>query len=378
MAGIYEELGIRPFINAAGTYTAIGGSRMSEGTLQALCEASRDFVPMEALQAAINRRIAELTRNEAACVCNSCSTAMYLAAAACAEWRFGRASGAARGEAVALWGQHIPYDHALEQAGVRLRFAGYPNLEAPLDAADVEQLVNENTVLFYFAPRTPDGHYGPGCMNFQEFAAIAHRHHLPILADCAAQLPPKSNLWRFTRELGADMACFSGGKDLRGPQASGLLVGRREWVDRVTRLSFPRYGDGRIMKMGREEMVALYHAVQEYVEADEDARLRACEDGVEAFVSALADAAHLRARRTWPNQAGQPLPRIFVELHETACTAEELRRLLAEGAPAIFCFSENRPGVFINPMCMTAEELAATAARLREIDQQLPNKENPS
>jgi len=374
---IYDELGLPQLINAVGTYTVVGGSRMSPETLRCMCEAAAGFVEIEKLQDILNRKVAALTNNEAALLCNSCSSAIYLATAACVAKHYGRdfdtlsAEEISRCEVVALWGQHIPYDHAIEQLGVKIRFVGYPNMQAEMSGKVVEKAINSNTVMSYFAPRTPNGYYGEGCMNLENFIAISHRHNIPVLADGAAQLPPKHNLWRFTRDMGADMACFSGGKDLCGPQASGLLLGSKEFLDAATGLSFPRYGCGRIMKIGREEMVALYAAIRQYVNADEEKRLQWCENEVAKLVSALQECKNFSAERTWPNQAGQPLPRAFVELKNSALSPARLRQMLLEGEPGIICYSENRPGVYINPMCLADGEMEKIILRFREIDQQL-------
>ena len=259
----------------------------------------------------------------------------------------------------------------MEQLGVKIRFIGFPNMQAELPASAVKDAINSNTVMCYFAPRTPDGYYGEGCMNLSDFIAAAHSCNIPVLADGAAQLPPKHNLWRFTRDLGADMACFSGGKDLCGPQASGLLLGSSELLKIATELSFPRYGCGRIMKIGREEMVALYSAIRQYVNADEEARLNWCENEVAKLVSALENCKFFSAERTWPNQAGQPLPRAFVTLKHDKTTPAELREILRTGDPGIICYSENRPGVYINPMCLADGEMEQIIARFKEIDKQL-------
>lgn len=379
---VYEELGIPTLINALGTYTAVGGSRMSEQTLEAMCEAARSYVSMEKLLKAVNRKVAELTRNEAAFLCNSCSTAIYLATAGCVARHYGRPFGTltqeeiAACEVLALWGQHIPYDHAIEQLGVKLRFIGYPNMEAAFDRRMMETAIQDHTVCCYFAPRTPGGYYGENCMNLELFREIAHGAGVPVLVDGAAQLPPKSNLWLFTREMGCDLACFSGGKDLAGPQASGLLVGKKEYLDTVASLGFPNYGCGRIMKIGREEIIALYTAIRQYVEADEKARLQWCENEVGKLIAALRGARHFSAERTWPNQAGQPLPRAFVALKETPLCASELRRMLEEGTPSILCYSENRPGVYVNPMCLADGEMEQIANRFLELDEILTKGEN--
>lgn len=373
---IYEELGVQKLINAVGTYTVIGASRMSEGTLKAMCEASRWNVEIEKLQALLGEKVAKLTKNEGAHLCNSCSTALYLATAAFAAMHYGKPFNdltkeeIERCEVVALWGQHIPYDHAIEQLGVKLKFVGFPNVEAELAHEKVASAINENTIFCYFASRTPDGYYGEGCMNLADYLEVCHGKGVPVLVDAAAQLPPKSNLWRFT-EMGADLACFSGGKDLAGPQASGLIVGKKAITDQIAIVDFPHYSCGRLMKFGREEMVALYTAIREYVEADEEARLAWCEERVAYLVKEMEKTGHFRAVRTWPNQAGQPLPRAFVSIEDSSVAASKLRAMLMEKDPGIFCYSENKNGVFINPMCLKDGDMEIIASRLQEIDRSI-------
>lgn len=373
---IYQELGVKKVINAAGTYTVIGASKMTEATLRQMNEASRWNVEIEQLQQKAHARIAEMTRNEAAYVCNSCSTAIYLATAACISKHYGRhfnhISGeeTRRCEVIALWGQHIPYDRMIEQLGAKVRFIGYPNMEAAFSRDELRAAINENTVCCFFVSRTPDGYYGEGCMNLLDFIHTAKEYGLPVLVDGAAQLPPKSNLWRYT-EMGADMACFSGGKDLAGPQASGLLVGRKEYIDIVEQVGFPHYSCGRLMKIGREEIVALYCAIKRYMESDEEERLRYCEREVRKLIDRLSETVHFRAERTWPNQAGQPLPRAFVATQGPEPVASRLRSLLMKDEPGIFCYSENRHGVYINPMCLDEGEMDIIAERFIRIDKEL-------
>lgn len=373
---LYEELGVQKLINAVGTYTVVGASRMSEETLRLMCEASRWNVEIEKLQEVLGRKVAELTHNEGAYLCNSCSTALYLAAAAFAAKHYGRSFNTLtqeelnRCEVVALWSQHIPYDHAIEQLGVKLRFIGYPNPEAALSTQVLQDAINENTIFCYFASRTPDGYVGEGCMNLCDYLETAHSRGVPVLVDAAAQLPPKHNLWRFT-EMGADVVCFSGGKDLAGPQASGLIVGKAPWIEEIRAVGFPHYSCGRLMKIGREEMVALYAAIRQYVEQDEEARLAWCEGEVALLIRTLQSSRHFSAERTWPNQAGQPLPRAFVEIRDHALTPSQLRAKLMEGEPGIFCYSENRNGVYINPMCLSEGQMQFIADRFLQIDNEL-------
>lgn len=375
MTDLYDSLGIQKVINAVGTYTVVGASRMTEETLRDMCEASRWNVEIEKLQEILRKKVAELTHNEDAYLCNSCSTALYLATAAFTAMHYKKVFNnlskeeIEKCEVVELWGQHIPYDHAIEQLGAKIHFLGYPNVEAALDKEVLRSAINENTIFCYFAARTPDGYYGEGCMNLEDYIEVCHEKGVPVLVDGAAQLPPKSNLWRYT-EMGADIACFSGGKDLAGPQASGLIVGKKNIIDEIEKVGFPHYSCGRLMKMGREEMVALYSAIRQYMEADEEERLRDCENQVACLVSHMEESRHFRARRTWPNQAGQPLPRAFVEIVDSCMKPSELRSKLMEGNPGIICYSENKNGVYVNPMCLAEGQMEIIADRLLQIDKE--------
>ena len=197
---LYQELGVRTIINASVTYTAVGASKMRTQTLQAMMQASASYVLIEELQTAVHARLAALTHNEAAYICNSCSTGLYLTAAAfLAEklqrpFRYIPKKQVEAGEMIAFWDQHIPYDHAIAQLGVKLVFLGDTTPMGGCSEEAIEMAVNENTIGFYFAPRTPDGYRAPGRMNLCDVIRIAHKHDLPVLVDAAAQLPPKSNL----------------------------------------------------------------------------------------------------------------------------------------------------------------------------------------
>ena len=369
---IYEELGVKKLINAAGTYTAVGASMMKPGVLKNMTEAANSFVDVEALLKTVNRKIADMTHNEGAFVCNSCSTAIYLTAAAFVADKYGRPfkyisdEDVRKCEFVGIWNQHIPYDHAIEQLGVKMKFMGYTNPQGELSETDFEMAINENTVGIYFAPRTPKGYIGEGCMNLENAIKVSKKMNVPILVDAAAQLPPKSNLWEFTK-MGADVVTFSGGKDLAGPQASGLAVGKKKYMELLSETGFPKYSAGRIMKIGREEIVALYTAIKLYMENDEEQRLNWCEGEVQKLKELLGGSKMFTVERCWPNQAGQPLPRSFVRT-ETNKLAEKVRKMLMEFTPGVFCFTEHHSGIYINPMCLKDGDTEYIAEKFLEIE----------
>lgn len=360
---IYQELGVQTVINAAGTYTVLGGSRMSEETTAAMREAARDFVPIREMQSAVNTAIAKLTRNEAAYVCNGAATGLYLAVAASIERLRGKRFYYMTKEEVAscnivMFRAHRnPYDLVIGHLGAQYREIAFPNLVLPPTPEDLSSAIDDNTAAVYFATT---GWAPPGSLSLEETIKTAKQKNIPVIVDAAANLPPVENLWAFT-EMGADAVLFSGGKDLQGPQASGLVVGSKEFLDIIASIGFPNYGIGRMMKVGREEMAGLYSAVKQYVNMDHERRAQWCEEQISLLIDGLAAHKRLKAERRYPNEAGQPIARVFVELtgEETA----DLCGFLLEGNPPIYAFSEGQNGVFINPMSLREGEMEVIVRR---------------
>src|SRR5262249_4864636 len=171
--------------------------------------------------------------------------------------------------------------------------------------ADLEQAIGSRTAaVFWFQGAMTTERDLP----LAEVIRIARAHDLPVVVDAAAQLPPVSNLWHFT-QMGAALAIFSGGKDLRGPQSSGLVWGRRDLVEACRCQGNPNPFIGRPMKVGKEEMLGLLAAVERYLQLDHAAREQYCEDTVRTWCAALNGLPGVAAERSYPNEAGQPLPR---------------------------------------------------------------------
>jgi uncharacterized pyridoxal phosphate-dependent enzyme len=228
----YRALGVRPVINASATLTALGGSVMPAEVTAAMEQASRWHVDMHELHQAVGRELALLTRNEAAYVTSGCAAAIVLAVLACATsgdpGAISKMPGGAglRTEVIMHRAHRIPYDRAVELAGGTIVEIGnvIQTFSWELEAAITGQTA---AVLWVAGSHLPQ----QAVLGLAETAAIARKHGVPVIVDAAAQVPPASNLWRFTTEFGADLALFSGGKALRGPQPTGLLLGKRELVE---------------------------------------------------------------------------------------------------------------------------------------------------
>ena len=220
---IYGELGVKKLINSAGTYTIIGGSRISEQSLLAMKQAANAHVEIRAMQAAVHREIAKLTRNEAAVVTAGAIAGVYLTMAACVSRKYGRAlryiskRDIAESEVIMFRAHRNPYDRGLEFLGVHIVELGYPNNIDIVTEEEFEHAFTDKTVGVLYLPSTVGGWVPPGALEISKTIEICKRHNVPLVVDAAAQLPPKSNLWHFTEELGASAVVFSGGKYIRGP-----------------------------------------------------------------------------------------------------------------------------------------------------------------
>lgn len=311
----YRALGVRPVINASATLTALGGSVMPPEVTAAMEEASRSHVDMHELHQAAGRELAVLTRNEAAYVTSGCAAAIVQAVLACATGgdpgAISRMPGGAglRTEVIMHRAHRIPYDRAVELAGGTIVEVG--NVLQTFDW-ELEEAITDQTaaVLWVAGSHLPQ----QAALGLAQTVAIAHQRHVPVIVDAAAQIPPASNLWHFTTDIGADLALFSGGKALRGPQPSGLLLGQRELVEAARANGAPHQRLARPMKAGKEEIMGLLAAVRRYLRLDHDKLLLGWEETVRGWAQRLAPVPGVTATRAFPNEAGQPTPRLRVEV----------------------------------------------------------------
>ncbi len=364
---IYEELGIRPVINACATLTKLGGSIMPPEVVAAMEDASHCFVDLEELQSKVGDQIARLTRNEAAYVSSGAAAGIVLAVAACITGQDRTRmdlipnDAGPKDEAIVFKSHRNGYDHAVRMVGVKMVEIGTAQ---HTDPAELAAAITDRTSAFVWFQ---GGMTGRADFPIEQVIEICSARGVPVIVDAAAQLPPVENLWTFTQK-GAVCAIFSGGKDLRGPQSSGLVVGRRWLIEAMRPNGNPNAGIGRPMKVGKEEMAGLLAAVQRYVSLDHVARRERDERVVREWCTALGDLHGVRAQRSFPNEAGQPLPRCEVLLEEGALLKlDALMQALRDGTPAIAVAAAGERGLYLNPMTLTDEEAVVVGHRLREL-----------
>jgi D-glucosaminate-6-phosphate ammonia-lyase len=368
---IYSRLGVRTFINAAGSYTRLGGSRMPPAVVDAMREAAGRFVEIDELQARVGARIAALTNNEGAYVTCGAAAGLLIATAACmtgADQALARQLPDARGlrtRVVVHRAHRNLYDYAVRTLPTELIEIGYPNLIAPPTEWELEHALDEKTAAVLYVV---GGWVSPGALPLERVLEIAHGRGVPVMLDAAAQLPPKENLWRFTK-MGVDLVIFSGGKDLRGPQSSGLILGQPDLIAACALIGAPHHGIGRPFKVGKEELVGLCAAVQWYMEQDEDGRARRVEELVGRWIE-LLKAPGVTVERRFPNEAGQPIARALVRF--TGLDGDERRAQAAAqlhaGNPAVEVGPGDKANEFyVNPMTVDLDEEAALLDRLHSV-----------
>jgi D-glucosaminate-6-phosphate ammonia-lyase len=364
--GVYERLGLRRVINADATLTKLGGSLMSADVLDAMRDAAGSFVDMHELQRVVGRRLAELTGNEAAYVATGAAAGIVLATlAAMTDGDLPTIADliengeAPKDEVIVHRAHRIPYDPAIRLAGAQI--IGVGNRLQTFDW-ELEAAINPRTAMVFYVAGE---HIADGALPLEKTIEIAHARGVPVVVDAAAQLPPTENLWRFTRELGADLAIFSGGKDLHGPQASGLLVGTERMIAAITVNGTPNQRLGRPMKVGKEEMVGLLAAVERYVADDWHQRAERYETTVTRWIAHFDQRPGMSAERVFPNEAGQPTPRCRVIFAaESGLTGAEAARLLWAGDPRIAVAVDGPEAISITPELLKEGEEAVLLERI--------------
>lgn len=365
---VYDQLGVRKYINGLATVTTLGGSLMPPEVLQAMAEASRHFVQIDELQEKAGERIAAWTKNEAAYVSCGAAAGLVLTTAACITGvdpvkrsRLPFTEGMAN-EVIIHRCARNEFDFAIEQAGGRLVEIG---TDSGATVRQLEQAMSSRTVaVVCFWNST----LMKGQVTLEEQISVAHRHGVSVIVDAAAQIPPVESLWRFT-EMGADAVIFSGGKGLCGPQSSGLIVGRKQLIEACAFNASPRTFIGRPMKTGKEEIVGLMTAIRRYLDLDHEALLRRYEEQVAYVVETLGSVPGLKTRRDFPSEAGQPMPRAEITIGaEFGVAQDELLERLRSGEPAVALAPSGVDGAYVNPQTLEpGEERIVVERMLQEL-----------
>lgn len=370
-AEVYRSLGLRPVLNCATTYTRLGGSIMRPAVTEAMAEAANAFVSIPDLQVAVGRRLAELTGNESAYVSNGAAAGLTLAVAAAITGddpalmaRLPNDLSGMKNEVIVHRMQRNFYDVAVRQTGATIVEIGHAMETA---AWELDAAINERTAaIVYFA----GSHLNLHTLPLELVAERAHAHGVPVIVDGAAQVPPVSNLTYFTRECGADIAIFSGGKHIGGPQNSGLVVGREEIIRNMRLNGPPNQRIGRAMKVAKETMIGLMVAVETYLAQDHAQMWQDWSDTVDRWLDAWIERAPVGVAiwRDDRNEAGEPIPRVLARFGEqSAWKRDRFVDALRGGDPGIEVVLHESTGIAFSPNLLQGDEAAQVARRVNEL-----------
>jgi len=388
---VYEKLGVRPLINGRSFSTKAGGCALPTEVLDAMRQAGECCVRMDELQSAASEVIARATGAEAGIVTSGAAAALTLGAAACLAGLDVKRMNSLP-DTVGMPDQVIvhrahrnDYDHAVRAAGAKFVEVGF---DYYIFAYEVESAITDRTAAMYYQAGVSDG-----VLPLGEYAAIAHRHGFPVLVDAAAEMPPASNLSTFI-SAGADLVAFSGGKHIKGPQATGILCGRRDlilsaalqhqdmdvfpetWplralIENGTIAGPPHHGIGRGLKVGKEEIVGLLTALELYQSRDFVAERARWTSELECVIAAVRGIPGISPRLLYPQRNGREVPSAIVNI-DAAVAGTDARAVinaLQEGDPPICVFEKFADGgeIVILPEALRPGDAAIIARRLREV-----------
>jgi len=387
-ANPYDLLGVRRRINAAGALTRLGGAVMAPEVVAAMAAASRTSVDIGELQDAASDRIAAATGAEAGLVTTGAAAALTLAAAAAiARWDIAKMAalphaGAFPHDILIPRTHRTGYAHALAASGARLVDIGHNDRGTGagvrgLEAWEIESALSPSVVAMAFSVNATS------IVDLPTAIETCRANGIPLIVDAAAQLPPRENLRRFIG-MGVDLVAFSGGKALGGPQASGILAGRRDlvasallqqldmdvapdtWtpprlVDRANLRGVPHHGIGRGFKAGKEEIVGLLVASECFQKADDVAANAALQSRLEAIAASLSgfDVKLLPAAQT-----GR-VPVIEIAVPDALAVSARLQR----GDPPVHLSERHaaRGVLTLDPQVLLPEHDAPLVAALRAV-----------
>ena len=357
----FEELGVRTFINAAGTYTALTASLMPKEVVDSIQYATHHFVSLDELQQKVGARIATMLRCEDALVSAGAFSAIVYGTAAAMAGKDPKKIAALpdnltgiKNEVIIQKAHRVGYDRAVRNCGAKL-----------IEVETVEELesaINEKTAMLLFINFSNN----EGNIKDKEFVALGKKHQIPTFNDCAADVPPVENLWKYT-EMGFDMVAFSGGKGIKGPQSAGLLLGRKDLIEAARINMPPRANIGRGMKVNKEEVLGMMVALELYLAKDHDKEWQYWESQNAHIQKSIADIPGISTEIFVPEIANHiPSLRILFDRSKTKHSPKEIKEALKNGQPSIEVAGASEDTLNITVWMLNKGEEKQVAKRLSE------------
>jgi D-glucosaminate-6-phosphate ammonia-lyase len=359
----FAELGVRTFINAAGTYTALTASMMPKEVMEAIQYASKHYVPLSELHDKVGERIASMIGSEAAMVTSGAAGAMMVGTAGCLTGTDRKAIQqlpdltGLKSEVIIQKSHRFGYDHAVRACGVKL-------IEVET-AEDLERAASDRTAMMLFY----NNNDSVGKIKREVFIALGKKHKIPTFNDAAADAPPVENLSKYIK-MGFDLVAFSGGKGIRGPQSAGLLFGRKDLIQ-AARMNTSPNGDtiARGLKINKEEMLGMFVALELFMNRDHQAQWKEWERRVKVIADSVRGLPTVTTE-TWVPEVANNVPHLRIKWNQSEIkhTPPAVLKLLREGKPSIEANpATDSESLVLGVWMMEPGEEQIVARRVREI-----------
>lgn len=358
---LFKELGIRTFINAAGTYTFMSGCLMHEEVVDAIRSTAHEFAMIDEVQDKVGEKIAAMCHAEAATVTAGCWSALVLGTAGVLTGMDQKKVAqlpnldGLKSEVLVQKTHNSGYVHAVTNTGVKI-------VEVET-AADVEKAINQNTAMMWFL-----NYAGPeGKIPDTEWVALGKKHNIPTMIDMAADATPVENMWKFN-EMGFDLVCVSGGKGIRGPQSTGILMGKKDLIAAARLNSPPRGGNiGRGMKVNKEEILGMYVALEKFINLDHAKQWKIWEERIAMIENAAKKVNGVTTIVTVPPVANRtPTLNISWDIAKVKITNEDFMDRLRKGNPSIEVMGGKDNSINITSWNLQPGQEKMVASRVKE------------
>jgi L-seryl-tRNA(Ser) seleniumtransferase len=358
---LFKELGIRTFINARATLTMMTGSLMQDEVIDAIKNSSRRYCMLDELQDKVGAKIAELCHAEAATVTSGAFSALMLGTAGVLSGMDAKKAAmiphlegsGMKTEVILQKGHNIGYYQAIKNCGVTMVWVE--------TREELDRAINSKTAMMAFM----NCNTNTGQIKHKEWLEVAKKNNIPTLIDIAADVPPIENFWKFN-DMGFDLVCLSGGKAIRGPQSSGVLMGRKDLIAAARISASPRGSTiGRGHKVNKEEILGLYVAIEKFIRTG-DEEWKFWLKQIAHIESAVKNIKSVKTRVFVPELANStPNLEISWDPAILPVTGKEIQERLSKGEPGIE-LNAGKNNISLVTFIMVPGEEKIVATRIKE------------
>ena len=358
---LFKELGIRTFLNAAGTYTFMSGCVMHDEVVDAIRSTAHEFALIDEVQDKVGAKIAAMCHAEAATVTAGCWSALVLGTAGVLTGMDQKKVAqlpdleGMKSEVISQKAHNQGYVHALTNTGVKI-----VEIET---VEELERAINQKTAMMWFL-----NYAGPdGKIPDKEWVALGKKHGIPTMNDMAADATPVENMWKYN-DMGFDLVCVSGGKGLRGPQSAGILMGRKDLIAAARLNAPPRGGNiGRGMKVNKEDILGMYVALEKFINLDHAKQWKIWEDRIAVMESAAKNVSGVTTNIMVPPVANRtPTLIITWDKSKVKVSRDEFQERLRNGDPSVEVIGGKDDSIVITSWNLLPGQEKLVATRLRE------------